>query len=84
MNGVAFFSTTESFNEHSDKMSAHFLSTKPFDKNETEFVWKYLKLNFPNDNKVVNRLTAYKIFDLTGFVPRHVKCIKKFYKGSFW
>lgn len=77
MNGVAFFSTTEPFNELSDKMCSHFFCAKPFDKNETEFFLKYLKFTFPNDNKAVNLLTADEIFKLTGFVPRHIKGITK-------
>ena len=83
MNGVTFFSTTEPFNEHSDKMSSHFFLAKPFDKNETEFFCKYLKFKFPNDNKAVDLLTADEIFKLTGCVPRYIKGIRNFNKGSF-
>jgi hypothetical protein len=95
MNGVAFFSTTSSFNEHSGQIKlkpnvfpgvsavndSNFLSVKPFDKNETEFVWKYLKFTFPNHNSYVSDLKFDEIFKLTGCVPRHIKGIANFIRG---
>lgn len=98
MNGVAFFSTTSTFNQDSGQIKlkpnvfpgasainqSYFLWAEPFDKNETEIVWMYLKSTFPNHNTAVNNLKFEEIFKLTGCVPRHIKGISKFYKGSFW
>lgn len=53
MNGVAFFSTTSTFNKDSGQ----------------------IKLK-PN--------VFEEIFKLTGCVPRYIKGIRKFHKGSFW
>ena len=97
MNGVAFFSTTSTFNQDSGQIKfkpnvfpgatalneSNFLRAKPFDKNETEFFCKYLKFKFPNDNKAVNLLRADEIFKLTGCVPRYIKGIRNFNKESF-
>lgn len=98
MNGVAFFSTTSTFNRDSGQIKlkrnvfpgatasnqSNFLWAEPFDKNETEIVLKYLKSTFPNQNTAVNNLKFEEIFKLTGCVPRHINGISKFHKGSFW
>ena len=90
---MAFFSTTSSFNAHSGQIKlevfpgasaetqSNFLWVKPFDKNETEFVLKYMKITFPNNNTNVNDLKFDDIFKLTGCVPRHIKSIANFTRG---